>query len=218
MFRNANEPAGSLHRPVKKSLTDWAHEWMAILFAPATRILERLNISPNTITISGVILSLCAGVTLALGYWEAAVALIVVSGLFDGLDGLLARQTQKTSRFGAFLDSVLDRWSDSAIFIGLLAWYARLGMQSQVILASVALATSLLVSYTRARAEAIGAQCSRGLFTRLERFIALVAGMVLNLMTIALWVIAILSSLTAIQRIYYTYKYVKIHSEERINP
>ena len=84
-------------------------------------------------------------------------------------------------------------------------------MQIPAILSGVALATSLLVSYTRARAEGIGAQCKRGLFTRLERLIAIAAGLVLNQMHIALWVIAILSAFTAVQRIYYTYKYVQTH-------
>jgi CDP-diacylglycerol--glycerol-3-phosphate 3-phosphatidyltransferase len=218
MINNANDPAGSLRQPIKKSLTDWAHEWVATTFSPVARLLGRWNVSPNTITICGAILSICAGVLLALGYWGAAIAVMVVSGLLDGLDGLLARQAHQSSRFGAFLDSVLDRWSDSALFIGLLAWYTRAGMPLPAILAGIALATSLLVSYTRARAEGVNAQCSRGLFTRLERFIVLIAGLVLNQMTLALGVIAALSAFTAIQRIVYTYKYLQAHPEERVTP
>ena len=194
-----------------QSLTDWARVHLASVLTPLARLLDRAGISPNAITISGLLLSVCAGIVLALGYRLAGAALIVVSGLMDGLDGLLARYAQKTSPFGAFLDSVLDRWSDSAFLIGVLAWYAQTGMQIPAILSGVALATSLLVSYTRARAEGIGAQCKRGLFTRLERLIAIVAGLVLNQMHIALWVIAILSAFTAVQRIYYTYKYVQTH-------
>jgi CDP-diacylglycerol--glycerol-3-phosphate 3-phosphatidyltransferase len=214
MTNHTNEPAGSLRQPIKKSLTDWAHEWVANAFAPVARLLGRWNVSPNTITICGAVLSMCAGVLLALGYWGAAIAVMIASGLLDGIDGLLARQEQQTSRFGAFLDSVLDRWSDSALFIGLLVWHTQAGMAMPAILSGIALATSLLVSYARARAEGVNAQCSRGLFTRLERYIVLVAGLVLNQMTIALGVIAALSAFTAIQRIVYTYRYLQAHPEE----
>jgi len=218
MINNANDPAGSLRQPMKKSLTDWAHEWVANTFAPVARLLTQWKVSPNTITICGAVLSMCAGAILALGHWGAAIAVMVVAGLLDGIDGLLARQAHQTSRFGAFLDSVLDRWSDSALFIGLLVWHTRAGMQLPAILAGIALATSLLVSYTRARAEGVGAKCSRGLFTRLERFIVLVAGLVFNQMSIALGVIAALSAFTAIQRIVHTYSYLQAHSEETVTP
>jgi CDP-diacylglycerol--glycerol-3-phosphate 3-phosphatidyltransferase len=214
MFSDANEPASSLSQSRKRSLTDWAHEWMTILFTPVSKCLQRLNISPNAITVLGLIFGLGGGVALATGYWKVAAGLIIVSGFMDGIDGLLARQSQKITPFGAFLDSVLDRWSDSAIFLGLVIWYSRMGMQPQVILAGVALASSLLVSYTRARAEGIGAQCKRGWFTRLERIITLVAGLILNLMNVALWVLAVLSTFTAIQRIYYTARYVQTHLKE----
>lgn len=210
MLSNENDPTSSLPLPRALSLTDWARDHMATLLTPLARLLDRAGISPNAITVSGLLLSVCAGTVLALGYRLPGAALIVASGLMDGLDGLLARYAHKTTRFGAFLDSVLDRWSDSALLIGLLAWYAQTGMQIPAILAGVALATSLLVSYTRARAEGIGAQCKRGLFTRLERLIAIVAGLVLNQMHIALWAIAILSAFTALQRIYYTFKYVQV--------
>jgi CDP-diacylglycerol--glycerol-3-phosphate 3-phosphatidyltransferase len=188
---------------------------VANTFAPVARVLTRWNVSPNTITICGAVLSILAGAILALGYWGAAIAVMIVSGLLDGIDGLLARQAQQTSRFGAFLDSVLDRWSDSALFIGLLIWHTQAGMQLPAILAGIALATALLVSYTRARAEGVNAQCSRGLFTRLERYIVLVAGLVFNQMTLALGVVAALSAFTAIQRIFYTYRYLQAHPEEK---
>jgi CDP-diacylglycerol--glycerol-3-phosphate 3-phosphatidyltransferase len=187
---------------------------MATLFGPVARLLERLNISPNAVTIFGAVVALSAGIMLALGYWEAAIVLIVISGLFDGLDGLLARQANRASPFGAFLDSVLDRWSDSALFCGLLIWHTRAGLQLPAVLAAVALATSLMVSYVRARAEGIGARCNRGLFTRLERILSLLAGLILNQLTIALAVIALLSGFTVLQRMYHTYKYVRAHPQD----
>jgi CDP-diacylglycerol--glycerol-3-phosphate 3-phosphatidyltransferase len=209
MLRNADESANRLRQPIRKSLTDLAHEGVAVLFAPLVKVLQRLNISPNAITVLGFGLSVVAGALLARGHWRVAIAAIVVSGGLDGVDGLLARRANKITPFGGFLDSVLDRWSDCVYFLGLLIWYSRAGMSQQVVLAGVALASSLLVSYTRARAEGIGAKCSRGLFTRLERFIVLVAGLVLKQMTVALWAIAVVSTFTALQRIYYTWKHVK---------
>jgi CDP-diacylglycerol--glycerol-3-phosphate 3-phosphatidyltransferase len=214
MFRNVNESTDRLSRPIRKSPTDLAHEAMAVLFAPLAKLLHRLKITPNTITTMGCLLSLVGAALIATGHWSAAVAVIVFAGLLDGVDGLLARQSQQTSRFGAFLDSVLDRWSDSALFIGLLIWFAQSSMVMQEVLSAVALASSLLVSYTRARAEGIGAECRGGLFTRLERFIVLVAGLVLDQMTIALWIVAVLSTLTSLQRIYYTWQYVKANPED----
>jgi CDP-diacylglycerol--glycerol-3-phosphate 3-phosphatidyltransferase len=210
MSRNENDRTGSLSLPRSKSLSDWMRSHLSSLLVPLAHWLDQVGISPNAITVCGVLLSLCAGIVLAFGYWTAGAALIAASGFMDGLDGLLARYAKKSTQFGAFLDSVLDRWSDGAIFIGVLAWYARADMPAYAILSSVALLTSLLVSYTRARAEGIGAQCRRGLFTRLERLVAVVIGLVLHQMTVALWVIAVLSTFTALQRIYFTYKYVKI--------
>lgn len=213
MFRQANESADRLRRPVKRSPTDMAHEMMDVLFTPVATFLHRIKVTPNTITIVGCGFSLLGGALIATGHWPAAIGVIVFAGLLDGVDGLLARQSRQITPFGAFLDSVLDRWSDSAFFVGLLIWAARSGMMLQEVLSIVALASSLLVSYTRARAEGIGAECRRGLFTRLERFIVLVAGLVLNQMTIALWVMAGLGTVTAIQRIYYTWRYMEAHAE-----
>ena len=211
MSRNENDSTSSLPLRRAQSLTDWARTYLTPLLTPLARQLDRAGISPNALTVSGMLFSVCAGIVLALGYRLPGAALIVASGLMDGLDGLLARYASKTTRLGAFLDSVLDRWSDSALLIGILAWYAQAERPTPAILAGVALATSLLVSYTRARAEGIGAECKRGVFTRLERLIAIVAGLVLNQMHIALWVIAILSAFTAMQRIYFTAKYVQIY-------
>jgi CDP-diacylglycerol--glycerol-3-phosphate 3-phosphatidyltransferase len=146
--------------------------------------------------------------------WTAAIVVVLVGGLADGVDGLLARQSQQTTRFGAFLDSVLDRWSDSALFIGLLIHFARADMMVEEVLSGAALSFSLLVSYTRARAEGIGARCNRGLFTRLERVSLLIAGLIFDRMGIALWLIVVLSAFTAVQRIYYTWRFTQLNTEE----
>jgi CDP-diacylglycerol--glycerol-3-phosphate 3-phosphatidyltransferase len=213
MLRGANGPISRLLRPFGKPAQGWAHEWMAIVFTPLAKTLQRKHVSPNAITILGSILASGAGVTLALGRWNIAIGLMLASGFCDGFDGLLARQSQQITRFGAFLDSVLDRWSDSAFFVGLLVWYANADMRMHVILAALALVSSLMVSYTRARAEGIGAQCTRGLFTRLGRFVTLVVGLTLNLMTVALWIVVLLSTFTVVQRIYFTFRYVNDNLE-----
>jgi CDP-diacylglycerol--glycerol-3-phosphate 3-phosphatidyltransferase len=187
---------------------------MAGLFTPLATALDHFGIDPNAITILGCALSIAGAVLIAFGLWPAGIALALVGGFCDGVDGLVARQSQRTTRFGAFLDSVLDRWSDSAFFVGLLVYFARADMLVEEMLSGLALSFSLLVSYTRARAEGVGAQCSRGLFTRLERFSVLMAGLILDQMTIALWVIATLSAFTAIQRIYYTWRYTLLNLEE----
>lgn len=205
------EPAESLGR--KRSM-DLIHEWGAVLFSPLARFLARRNVSPNMVTILGCLISIVGAVFVASGHRWAAAAAIAVGGLFDGLDGLVARLSQRTSRFGGFLDSVLDRWSDSALFVGLLIWYSGAEMRMAEILCILALASSLLVSYTRARAEGIGASSGRGLFTRFERISALLAGLVLDKVTLALWIIVVLSTATALQRIFCTWQYVKSHPEK----
>jgi CDP-diacylglycerol--glycerol-3-phosphate 3-phosphatidyltransferase len=213
MLRNIDETANGLRRAQRKSLTDLAHEWMAIAFAPLARWLFRLKVTPNAITVVGCAFSLAGGALIAVGHWWVAAGVLAFGGLLDGVDGLLARQSQQMTPFGAFLDSVLDRWSDSAYFVGLLIWYSGAGMPVGEALCAVSLASSLLVSYTRARAEGVGAQCKRGLFTRLERLGTLLAGLVLGRMTIALWIVAVLSTFTALQRIYYTWQYLRTNSQ-----
>lgn len=214
MRRQPYGSANRLPRPAQRSLTDVAHLVMAQIFAPLAKVLHRLGITPNAITVSGCFLSMMGAALIAMDHWTAAIVVVLVGGFADGVDGLLARQWQQTTRFGAFLDSVLDRWSDSAFFVGLLIYYARADMMVEEVLSGAALSFSLLVSYTRARAEGIGARCSRGLFTRFERLSVLVAGLIFDQMGIALWLIVVLSALTAVQRIYYTWRFTQLYIEE----
>ncbi|MBN1642822.1 MAG: CDP-alcohol phosphatidyltransferase family protein [Anaerolineae bacterium] len=215
MIEEADGSAGQLPSPVRRSLTDLAHDLMPALFTPLAALLHRLGVTPNAVTIVGCAMSVASGTLIALGRWPVAIAVAALGGLADGIDGLLARQWEQSTPFGAFLDSVLDRWSDSAYFIGLLIYHVRVGMDVPAILAGVALSSSLLVSYTRARAEGVGARCNRGLFTRLERLGVLVAGLVFDQMTIALWVIAVLSTFTALQRIHSTWRSIAVSHEKR---
>jgi CDP-diacylglycerol--glycerol-3-phosphate 3-phosphatidyltransferase len=132
--------------------------------------------------------------------------LLIAAASIDGLDGSLARMNGGGTRFGAFLDSVLDRVSESAIFLGLAWWYLGQPGMAEEMLAYLAVTGSLLVSYVRARAEGIGVPCQVGLFTRVERSILLIAALILGLTVPALWILAVGTWLTTIHRIVAVYR------------
>ena len=167
----------------------------------AARLLGRLGVSPNALTVVGYLLHLPAMYALANGHMQWGGILIAVASLFDALDGSVAREMRQSSTFGAFLDSTLDRYSEGTIFLGLLVWYARNGAHTEVVLTYVAVFGSLMVSYTRARAEGVGIACKAGWFTRFERVLLIVVGLVTKQVRLLLWALAILSNATAIQRI-----------------
>jgi CDP-diacylglycerol--glycerol-3-phosphate 3-phosphatidyltransferase len=141
---------------------------------------------------------------LAQGYERWAGVLIVVVGLFDALDGALARSTGQTSRFGAFLDSTLDRFAEIALYLGLLYLYRADPLATVLVYLSIT--GSLMVSYTRARAEGLGLECKVGFFTRLERLGVLVLGLLLERTILALLVLAVFSNLTALQRMWHVWR------------
>jgi CDP-diacylglycerol--glycerol-3-phosphate 3-phosphatidyltransferase len=155
----------------------------------------------------GFFLTVAVAAVLATGRTQIAGILLIVTLGADAIDGTLARMTGTSSRFGAFLDSTLDRWAEVAIY-GALVWYfMSSGQNNGVLLATAAMATSLMVSYTRARAEGIGIPLKEGLLTRLERLVILIAGLIIPALLIwALWIIAVLAGFTAIQRIYATWR------------
>ncbi|MBN1644354.1 MAG: CDP-alcohol phosphatidyltransferase family protein [Dehalococcoidales bacterium] len=172
---------------------------------PIVRLLEKTHISPNAVTWLGFLITVAAAVLIALGHPFAASFVVLFAGLFDMLDGALARLTNRVSRFGGVLDSTLDRASEAVIFIGIAVLYA--GNQSVwgVAVSGIALITSQLVSYVRARAEAIDVNCEVGIFTRPERVVILFIGLLLSTLNfallVALAIIAVLSFITAIQRL-----------------
>jgi len=187
-------------------VTKWARRWSEQLIAPLVRFLARIGLTPNALTWIGFVLTAAVAAVLAAGGTQIAGALLILTLGVDGLDGSLARLTGATSRFGAFLDSTLDRWAEVLIF-GALAWrFAGAGQSNGILLAMAAMAASLLVSYTRARAEGVGLPIKEGLFTRLERLIVLIAGLIINQLEFALAIIALLAGFTAIQRIWITWR------------
>ena len=187
-------------------VTNWARKWGATVIQPIALFLARLGLTPNTITVLGFLMTAAVAVVLATGRTQLAGVLLIGTLAFDAVDGTLARLMGTTSRFGAFLDSTLDRWAEVVIYAALVWVFLKSGQDNGVLLAVAALATSLMVSYTRARAEGAGFQCKEGLLTRFERIVILIAGLIFNQVIWALAIIAILAGFTAVQRIWVTWQ------------
>lgn len=176
---------------------------------PVVRILARTPVSPGTITWLGFVLAIAAAVLVTSGQLLIAGLVVLVAGFFDMLDGALARGTNRVSHFGAVLDSTLDRLSEGVLLLGILVLFAGKGETTWVLLTGIVLIGSLLVSYIKARAEALGLKCTVGLFTRPERVIVLALGLLLNQLEIALAIIAVFSFFTAGQRLVYVLRQTK---------
>jgi CDP-diacylglycerol--glycerol-3-phosphate 3-phosphatidyltransferase len=162
--------------------------------------LNRLGVTPNVITSAGLVGNIAAGVLIAVGYlfWGGLLAMIV--GPFDALDGTMARLRGESGKYGAFVDSVTDRCSEIAIYAGLLVYFIQTGTWQDALLVFFATVGSLMVSYVRARAEALNYSAKIGLLTRAERYIVLIPGIILNFPKISLWILAVFTNFTAIQR------------------
>ena len=173
---------------------------------PIARLIGRTGVSPNVVTVMGAVLNLGVAWVLAQGHMRIGGVLVALVGLLNALDGTLARLTGQRSRFGAFLDSTMDRFSEAIVYLGLLVFYTQSGAAQEIILIYVAIVGSLMVSYTRARAEGLGLVCKVGLLTRFERAAVLIFALVLDQVSIGLWVLAILTNFTALQRVYHVWK------------
>ena len=168
---------------------------------PVIGILSKSGIKPDALTFTGLAINIGAAYVIATGHFPLGGILILVAGLFDLLDGALARFAKKTTKFGAILDSAVDRISEAAIFCGLLVWY--MPGRSEILLIFAVLIGSFLVSYIRARAEGLGLECKGGLFTRAERVIVLAVGLLVNQVIIALWILVVFVYITVVQRLVY---------------
>lgn len=174
--------------------------------------LNALGFSPNALTLVGF-LGMCAvGLVLANGWLALGGLFIILGGIFDALDGSLARLTNRVTKFGAFLDSTTDRFAEGALFLGLLYYFVQHNMTFVAYLIYLTLLGSLMVSYARARAEGIGVECKEGLMTRFERIALLVIGLVLTAVfgdapiLIVLGILAVLTNVTAVQRMWLVYR------------
>ncbi|HXD21647.1 MAG TPA: CDP-alcohol phosphatidyltransferase family protein [Vicinamibacterales bacterium] len=164
-----------------------------------------LGIHPNTLTLIGVLINVVAACALGVDRFMLAGVIMIVANIFDFIDGKVAQETNTVSRFGAFWDSTLDRFSDIALFLGLIYLYARMGRTDYVMVASLAMMFSIMTSYARARAESLIEKCKVGFMERPERIVLFMIGAFTNRMGAALWVILILAIFTVADRIYYTY-------------
>jgi CDP-diacylglycerol--glycerol-3-phosphate 3-phosphatidyltransferase len=173
------------------------------LLGSIVRPLARAGISPNVLTVVGFVAMVGVAWILSQGYERLAGLLIIVVGLFDALDGALARSTGRSTTFGAFFDSTLDRFAEIALYLGLLYLY-RVDTLATILI-YLTITGSLMVSYARARAEGLGVECKVGLFTRLERLGVLALGLLLNRTLWALVILALLSNLTALQRMWHVW-------------
>ena len=176
---------------------------------PIVGTLSKSGITPNALTIINLVLSIFAAYVIATGHFLVSGVLVLFSGLFDLLDGALARFTKQSTKFGAILDSTVDRISEAAVLCGLLIWYLSQGAGLEIVLIFTALIGSFMVSYIRARAEGLGWQCQVGLFTRAERVIVLAIGLLINQTFIALCVVVVFALITALQRLVYLRKQAK---------
>jgi CDP-diacylglycerol--glycerol-3-phosphate 3-phosphatidyltransferase len=170
---------------------------------PVARALLRAHVRPNHLTMLGLGVSIVAACALAQGRLRVGAVLLALAGLFDFFDGSLARLANSVSAFGAFLDSVADRYSDLVVLLGVVLYYHRAADTTGVFLTMVALVGTIMTSYTKARAQSIGVACEIGLIERPERLIVLIAGATFNLLTPAMIALAVLTNLTALQRIFY---------------
>jgi CDP-diacylglycerol--glycerol-3-phosphate 3-phosphatidyltransferase len=165
-----------------------------------------LRIHPNVLTLTGVIGNVAAAWALALGRFGTAGVLMVIANIFDFIDGKVAKELKMESKFGGFWDSVMDRFSDLSLFIGLIVLYARLDSAQYIIVTALATMFSVMTSYTRARAESLIDKCKVGFMERPERIVLFMIGAFTNRMAAVLWVILVLSIITVADRIYYTWR------------
>lgn len=173
------------------------------------RGLALSRIHPNALTFIGLLINIYAAYLLASGKFLPAGLVIIGAGLFDMVDGRVARATKQVTRFGAFFDSVIDRYSDLALLMGLLVYYANVNRNFYVVLTAVVMTASVMISYTRARAENEIPSCKAGFLERPERVVLVIIGALFDRMAPVLWVIAVLGNITVIHRMMHTWEHTK---------
>jgi CDP-diacylglycerol--glycerol-3-phosphate 3-phosphatidyltransferase len=189
----------------KNTITYWIGEGGGWLLRHVVSGLAATGITPNMFTFLGLAVNSWAAAFFAMGKFRQAAAVLFLAGFLDMADGQVARRVGRVTAFGAFLDSTLDRYSDLALYMGLVVHYTLIGRSFYMALAAVAMASSFMVSYSRARAESIIPSCKVGFMERPERLVLLIMGGVFNRMAQVLWVIATISTLTVIHRVVYTW-------------
>jgi CDP-diacylglycerol---glycerol-3-phosphate 3-phosphatidyltransferase len=169
-------------------------------------VLALYRINPNVLTFLGLVVNIWAAFLFAAGKFRWGAVVVIFAGLFDMVDGRVARETNQVTRFGGFFDSVLDRYSDLAVLAGMLVYYASIDRFFYVVLTAIAMMGTALVSYARARAENMIPRCKVGFMERPERVVLVIIGGLFNRMAQVLWVIAVLANVSVISRMIYTWQ------------
>jgi CDP-diacylglycerol--glycerol-3-phosphate 3-phosphatidyltransferase len=178
--------------------------------------LSRIN--PNVLTFFGLLVNIAAASFLAVGRFRTAGLVIIFAGLFDMVDGRVARATNQVTRFGGFFDSVLDRYSDLALLMGLLVYYGTINRPWYVVLTAIVMAASVMISYARSRAENIIPTCKVGFLERPERVVLLILGALFDRMAPVLWIIAVLGNITVIHRMVFTWQETRHLENAQLRP
>jgi CDP-diacylglycerol--glycerol-3-phosphate 3-phosphatidyltransferase len=174
-----------------------------------------LRIHPNVLTFVGVLINIAAACALGVGRFGLAGVIMIVANIFDFIDGKVAQETKLVSKFGGFWDSVIDRFSDIALFIGLIYLYSELRRTDYVMVTALAMLFSIMTSYARARAESLIPKCKVGFMERPERIVLFMIGAFTNRMAAVMWVILVLSIVTVADRIFYTWRELRA-AEQRV--
>lgn len=185
-------------------LTRWIGTVLDRSLSQVMKFMANLGVTPNMLTVTGLVINACAALFFAKGWLFWGGFLVLAANLFDVLDGQMARRTSQATRFGAFFDSVIDRYSDLMLLLGLIFYYTRLGERLILFILGLALIGSIMTSYTRARAESLISSCRVGFFERPERIAILTAGALMGRMTTALILLAVFTNMTVVHRILYT--------------
>jgi CDP-diacylglycerol--glycerol-3-phosphate 3-phosphatidyltransferase len=187
----------------KKFISDKTKDNYAKAIKPVIDFFHRIDASPNAFTTAGLVISVGGAYFASKGSFRTASLFLLAAGLCDTIDGKLARSSGKASKFGALYDSSLDRYSEAIYFLGLAFYFVHAGWYKTAVAVFVGLSGSMMVSYVRARAEGLGFECKDGILQRAERILILVAGGLIHLYALvgAIWIIAIFSNITAVQRI-----------------
>jgi CDP-diacylglycerol--glycerol-3-phosphate 3-phosphatidyltransferase len=191
-------------KTVKKeviTLTDQARVVFKGILDPLATLLNRLGLMPNTMTILGLVGNVIGAYLIARGYMTTGGIVVLLMGPVDALDGTMARLRGMAGKFGAFVDSVTDRYSELVIFAGLLYYFVQQNNHTAILLVYASAAGSVLVSYIRSRGQSLGWDTKVGILTRMERYLVLAPAIILNYPLVGLWITAIFSNLTAVQRI-----------------
>jgi len=170
------------------------------ILSPVIDLLKFLRIPPNAVTITGLLINILAAWYIVKGRFVLAGVIIIIAGIFDMLDGAVARKLNKKTKFGGFLDSVTDRFSEGILYLGILIFYINLNFKNEIILVYTVMFLSFMISYLRARASGLKIDCETGIFTRTERIVVLILGLLLKQLYWAMVIIAFFSAVTVIQR------------------